>query len=123
MKSAAKDKLEKILLDFRAHCRKAHLRITPQRVAVYEQLFKSKAHPSADMVHQQVRSKFPNISLDTVNRTLLTLTKLGLAAVVPSSGRAKRFDAAIQPHQHFIFTGPQLDQSKVLRPNKEGWIR
>ena len=43
----------------------------------------------------------PNISLDTVNRTLLTLTRIGVAFVVEGSGDVKRFDAGLEKHQHF----------------------
>ena len=53
------------------------------------------------MVFRQVRETFPSISLDTVNRTLLTLSDLGAAFVVEGSGDAKRFDANLKNHQHF----------------------
>ena len=86
---------------FRAKCRQLGLKITPQRIAVYRALIASKEHPSAEMVFRKVRKVFPNISLDTVNRTLLTLVQIGTAFVVEGSGDVKRFDAGLQPHQHF----------------------
>ncbi len=86
---------------FRSVCENQGLRITPQRVAVYEILLKSKDHPSAVTVFEQIRKKYPNVSLDTVNRTLLTIAELGLATTIPGSGDAKRFDADINHHQHF----------------------
>lgn len=87
--------------NFKAVCRRAGLRVTPQRVAVYEQVLSSKEHPSASMVFEQVRRQFPEISLDTVNRTLRTIAELGLARAVPVSSGAKRFDADLACHQHF----------------------
>lgn len=87
--------------NFKAVCRRAGLRITPQRVAVYRQILESKEHPSATMVFEQVKDLFPEISLDTVNRTLGTIAELGLANTVPGCGRAKRFDADLTGHQHF----------------------
>jgi Fur family peroxide stress response transcriptional regulator len=86
---------------FRAKCRAAGLKITPQRMAVYEALIKTNKHPSAEMVFQKVREAIPNISLDTVNRTLLTLSRIGAAFIVEGSGDAKRFDANLENHQHF----------------------
>ena len=44
---------------------------------------------------------FPSISLDTVNRTLLTLAETGAAFVVEGSGDPKRFDGELESHQHF----------------------
>ncbi len=86
---------------FKAKCRRAGLRITPQRMAVYQELVKSKEHPSADMLYHRVRKILPNISLDTVNRTLLTLAEIGAAFIVEGSGDAKRFDGQLNNHQHF----------------------
>ena len=86
---------------FEEKCHAAGLKITPQRLAVYRELVKSKEHPSAMSVWQGVRHVFPNISLDTVNRTLLTLAQIGAAYIVEGSGDVKRFDAHCDDHQHF----------------------
>jgi Fur family peroxide stress response transcriptional regulator len=86
---------------FRVKCRKAGLKITPQRIAVYKALIQSKEHPSAETVFRRVRKEIPNISLDTVNRTLLTLAEIGAAFIVEGSGDAKRFDGGLENHQHF----------------------
>ena len=89
---------------FRAKCRRAGLKITPQRTGVYKALIKSKEHPSADMLYRKIRKTFPNISLDTVNRTLLTLADVGAAFIVEGSGDVKRFDGCLENHQHFKCT-------------------
>ncbi len=86
---------------FRAKCHEAGLRITPQRTAVYKALLESTEHPPAEVVFRRVRQVLPSISLDTVNRTLLTLSDIGAAFVVEGSGEAKRFDANLKTHQHF----------------------
>lgn len=86
---------------FRARCREAGLKVTPQRMTVYATLLASTDHPSADAVFREVRKIFPSISLDTVNRTLLTLNEIGAAFIVEGSGDAKRFDANLKTHQHF----------------------
>jgi len=86
---------------FQVRCRKAGLKVTPQRMTVYKTLIESKQHPSADMLYRKVRRIFPNISLDTVNRTLLTLSEIGAASIVEGSGDPKRFDGNLKSHQHF----------------------
>jgi len=86
---------------FEGRCREIGLRVTPQRIAVYRELLKTSEHPSAEVLHRKVRRLFPSISLDTVNRTLLTLAEIGAAFVVEGSGEPKRFDAGPKSHQHF----------------------
>ncbi|MHC4497927.1 MAG: Fur family transcriptional regulator [Planctomycetota bacterium] len=93
--------LEHKLDVFRANCRRAGLKITPQRTEVYKALVTTNEHPSAEMVFRKVRNVLPNISLDTVNRTLLTLNDIGSSFIVEGSGDPKRFDANLKNHQHF----------------------
>ncbi len=93
--------LNKKMDAFQARCRQAGLKVTPQRMAVYKMLLETKEHPSADMVFQEVRKIFPSISLDTVNRTLNTLSEIGIAFIVEGSGDAKRYDGNLDNHQHF----------------------
>ncbi len=86
---------------FEQQCRKHGLRLTPQRAAVYKVLTESKEHPSADAVYRQVKELFPNVSLDTVNRTLLTFSEIGVAFVVEGGGDVRRYDGGLWLHQHF----------------------
>jgi Fur family peroxide stress response transcriptional regulator len=86
---------------FIQNCRRNGLKVTPQRLAVYRSLVGSKEHPSAEMVYNNVRRLFANISLDTVNRTLLTLAEIGSAFVVEGSGDVRRYDGDVENHQHF----------------------
>jgi len=86
---------------FKIKCSDSGLKITPQRLMIYKTLIESKEHPSAEMVYRKVKNKLPHISLDTVNRTLLTLAKIGEALIVEGSGDVKRFDGSIETHQHF----------------------
>lgn len=86
---------------FYNRCRGHKLKITPQRVEVYKALIASGDHPSADSVYDKVRQVLPNVSLDTVNRTLNTLSRIGAAFVVEGSGDVKRFDGNLENHHHF----------------------
>jgi Fur family peroxide stress response transcriptional regulator len=77
------------------------LKITPQRTAIYKELLKAKNHPSADIIYKRLVKKIPNISFDTVNRTLLTFSKIGIANIVEGYGQPKRYDPDIDTHHHF----------------------
>lgn len=82
-------------------CRSHGLKVTPQRVAVYKALKKAKDHPCADRIHKQLLTDFPNISLDTVNRTLITFAKIRIIDVVEGQGDPRRFDPNLEDHHHF----------------------
>jgi Fur family peroxide stress response transcriptional regulator len=80
------------------------LKITPQRTAIYQELLKAKDHPSADVIYRRILKKIPNISFDTVNRTLLAFSKIGIANVVEGYGQPKRYDPDLHTHHHFRCT-------------------
>jgi len=97
----AEHDIKRKMEDFRIRCHETGLKVTPQRTEVYQALLRTNEHPSAETVFRSVRKVFPSISLDTVNRALLTLTDMGLAFTVEGSGEAKRYDANLENHQHF----------------------
>jgi len=86
---------------FREKCREHSLKVTPQRILIYEELLKSKDHPNADVLFSRVNKIFPDISLDTVNRTLLTFHNIGIVNIVEGHGEPRRFDPDIENHHHF----------------------
>ena len=98
---AEKIDLDAKLAAFEDRCRENGLKITPQRVAVYKALVNTDTHPTAEEVHKMVREDIHNISLDTVNRTLLTLAEIGAAFQVEGTGQPRRYDGGLEDHQHF----------------------
>lgn len=94
--------VESKLGDFEKCCRKNGLKVTPQRVAIYKALVSMDTHPTAEEVCRKVRDEISNISLDTVNRTLHTLSEIGAAFVVEGTGQPRRFDGGLEDHQHFL---------------------
>jgi Fur family peroxide stress response transcriptional regulator len=85
---------------FRQKCKEHNLKITPQRIIIYDELSKSKDHPSADTLFKKARKTLPNISFDTVNRTVLTFARIGVVNVVEGNGDPKRFDPDTCSHHH-----------------------
>lgn len=81
-------------------CVQSGLKITPQRAAIYDELLKAKDHPSADDLYKRVRKALPNISFDTVYRTLLSFSEVGIVRLVEGYGELKRFDPDIDSHHH-----------------------
>ncbi len=86
---------------FRAKCKAHHLSMTPQRSAIYMLLLDSDQHPSTQEIFDRVKELFPDISLDTVYRTLTTFAEIGVIQVVEGYGEAKRYDPNVEPHHHF----------------------
>ena len=100
-----------LLQDFIDTCRTHNLKVTPQRMAIYRELIHSTEHPTVDAMFQAVKREFPNISYDTVSRTLLTFAEVGMVDLVEVYGGAKRFDPNVTNHHHLhcVSCGKILD--------------
>jgi Fur family peroxide stress response transcriptional regulator len=92
---------QELIESFRDRCKQHSLNITPQRVAIYEELMKSKDHPDSEDIFERVKIGFPDMSLDTVYRTLSKFAEIGLVHLVEGYGESKRYDPDTNKHHHF----------------------
>ena len=76
------------------------MRMTSQREIILAELQESRQHLSADELYERVRKLMPRISLATVYRNLETLSEAGMITKLEISGRQKRFDSDVHPHDH-----------------------
>jgi Fur family peroxide stress response transcriptional regulator len=89
---------------FREGLKQAGVKLTQQRLMIFQEVAGSEDHPDAETIFKSIREKAPSISLDTVYRTLWLLVDLDLiSSLVALNGRT-RFDANRSPHHHFICT-------------------
>lgn len=82
----------------------AALKYSRQRESIKEFLMNRTDHPTADVVYENVKLIYPNISLGTVYRNLSLLADIGEIKKLSSFGSADRFDARTEPHCHFMCT-------------------
>ena len=115
---------QKLVESFRVKCRKHKLSMTPQRLAVYTELIKSTDHPDSEDIYQRVKTSCPDISLDTVYRTLSKFAEIGVVDLVEGYGESKRYDPDTDKHHHLRctqcnkiidFHDEQFDNLKIPR--------
>jgi Fur family peroxide stress response transcriptional regulator len=89
-----------MLQDITAFLRDNGFKATPQRLAVYDALARSHAHPTADMLFSALRPNFPTMSLATVYKALDVLVGLGLVKALNTGEFSFRYDADTSDHAH-----------------------
>jgi Fur family transcriptional regulator, peroxide stress response regulator len=80
--------------------KKAGLKITPQRIAVFEAVIELKNHPTAEQVIDFIKANHPNIATGTVYKTLDTFVEKGMIKKVKTDRDIMRYDAMTDPHHH-----------------------
>lgn len=85
---------------FRDKLKEKGLKVTPQRVAIYEAIVKLNNHPAADNVIEYIKKNHPNISIGTVYKVLDSLVENNLLKKVKTEKDVMRYDAVITNHHH-----------------------
>ncbi|MEM5785988.1 MAG: transcriptional repressor [Syntrophobacteraceae bacterium] len=115
--------------DFIATLRDHGLQVTYQRLAIYQALYYTMDHPSAEIIYQQVKKRFPMISLGTVYKTLEKFYEVGLIQKVSPVTEVARYDAKTSNHHHLVCLECQsiqdaddlLGDQKISLPDKHGF--
>lgn len=76
------------------------LKLTPQRIAVYNYLQSTQKHPSAETIYKALQEDYPTMSLATVYKTLKTLVKVNLVLELNVGEGNFRYDGNPSPHPH-----------------------
>ncbi len=83
-------------------CKAVGLKVTPQRLAIYQALVGDETHPSPDAVFRRVRSSHPTISHATVYKTLNTFEQHGIISRLTPLHETVRYDPMTSQHHHII---------------------
>jgi Fur family peroxide stress response transcriptional regulator len=92
-------RLEQLVRRLREH----GYRMTPQRMAVLQELLRTDDHPSVEGIYRGLQPAYPMMSLATVYKTVATLKELGEVLELEFSDGHNRYDAHMpQPHAHLV---------------------
>jgi Fur family peroxide stress response transcriptional regulator len=92
---------EQEIRKLREGLKRAGVKATHQRLAIFREIVRSGDHPDAETLYRAVRRTLPTVSLDTVYRTLRLLVDLGLVEALSLPSPRTRFDANSRAHHHF----------------------
>ncbi len=81
-----------------------NLKVTPQRLAIYQMIYHTDKHPSAESVYNGLKRKYPTMSLATVYKTLASLRDKELVQELNFGDGTFRYDACTDFHPHLICT-------------------
>lgn len=84
--------------------REKNIKVTPQRIAVYNMLIGTKQHPDAETIHKALEPTNPTISLATIYKTLDYFKSLGLVQELNVGQGRSRYDAVVKSHPHAVCT-------------------
>ena len=80
------------------------LKVTPQRIAIYNMLSMTKEHPNAETIYKTLEPTHPTMSLATVYKTLDFFKGIGLIQELNVGEGSARYDATPESHPHVVCT-------------------
>ena len=78
------------------------LKVTSQRLAICKFILSRKDHPTAEQIYQELRDKYPTISLGTIYKTLHLLKELGLIQELGFNEGSVRYDPDMELHINMV---------------------
>lgn len=96
------ERTQQRIVEFPASCRKAGLKLTQQRSAIFAMLASTDSHPTPEEVYSEIRRSMPSISLATVYKILDLFHSRGFVRRVSTQGQVARYDANVETHHHLI---------------------
>ena len=78
------------------------VRYSETRDIIYNYLYETKAHPSADMIYNDLKSILPKLSLKTVYTNLRFFEEHGKVVRVANVNGSDRYDANCDEHVHLV---------------------
>ena len=93
--------------DIAKELREQGYRLTPQRIMILSAIENSDHHISAEEIYAQIVTKYPNVNISTVYRTLEALAELGLICKVHVEGGCRSYlvGRSSEHHHHLICSG------------------
>jgi Fur family transcriptional regulator, peroxide stress response regulator len=85
------------------------LKVTPQRIAIFEAVAVLKNHPTVEQIIDYIRKNHPNVATATVYKVLDTLVENKLIKRVNTERDVTRYDAILEPHHHIYYS----DSNKI----------
>jgi Fur family peroxide stress response transcriptional regulator len=80
--------------------KQAGLKVTPQRLAILEAVYKLGNHPTAEGINEYIRSTHPGVATGTIYNVLDTLVSVGLIRRVKTEKDSMRYDGVTDKHHH-----------------------
>jgi Fur family peroxide stress response transcriptional regulator len=82
--------------------RQRGLKVTPQRMCIFDTIYGNAVHPTAEAVFAEARRHMPTLALKTVYQTLNDLTEMGEIQQLDLGTGASRFDPNVDDHHHLV---------------------
>lgn len=82
--------------------RQRGLKVTPQRMCIFDVLYDNAVHPTAEAVFEAARRRMPTLALKTVYQTLNDLAGMGEIQQLDLGTGASRFDPNVEDHHHLV---------------------
>ncbi|WP_181646894.1 Fur family transcriptional regulator [Helicobacter sp. 16-1353] len=77
------------------------LKITPQRIAILEELDKN-GHSTVDDIFNRIKIKIPSVSLATVYKNILALQSMDILKSVKTPTQKQKYEINKKPHIHLF---------------------
>lgn len=105
--------MEVSMVDLKIRLEANSLKVTPQRMAILEAIYKIENHPTVENILAYIRETHPNIASGTVYKVLDTLVEKKIIKRVRTERDIMRYDGFMESHHHLYCSECDLIEDYV----------
>lgn len=87
------------MINFAAMLRDKNLKVTPQRIAILDEL-NNNGHSSIDDIFSRIKAKIPSVSLATIYKNILAMQQADILKSVKTPTQKQKYEINKKPHIH-----------------------
>lgn len=87
------------MMSFEQHLRDKHLKITPQRIAMLNQIH-DNGHMSVEEIYENIRTTYPSISLATIYKNINALCEANILREIKAPKDKQKYELSSDRHLH-----------------------
>lgn len=87
--------------DFSKMLKQNKLKITPQRIAILEELHKH-GHSSVDDIYHRIKNTIPSVSLATIYKNIISMQEANILKSVKTPSQKQKYEINQKPHIHLF---------------------
>lgn len=87
--------------DYERLLRENHIKVTPQRLSIVEELY-GHVHMSIEELYKEIKKKFPTVSLATVYKNINAMMEKGFISEVQIPNQKSKYELVKPSHSHVV---------------------
>lgn len=88
-------------MNFEELLKENHLKVTPQRMAILQEIYKA-GHINIEDIYENIKTLYPSMSLATIYKNLTSMQEANIVRELKVPNQKQKYELCRHPHVHLV---------------------